>query len=265
MRIKDITDYLESIAPLHLQESYDNAGLMTGDSEEEVKGILVCLDSTPEVVDEAIEKGCNLIIAHHPIIFSGLKQLTGADYIQRTVIKAIRANVAIYAIHTNLDNVLSRGVNGRIAERLGLQDIRPLAPLKYSDNPDLGAGVIGTLDEAMPEADFLAYLKKTMKVEVVRHTALLDAEVKTVAICGGSGSFLLGEAIAGRADVFVTGDFKYHQFFDANGKIVIADIGHFESEQFTVDLICDLITEKFPNFAPNSSERAVNPVRYYTG
>ncbi len=265
MRIKEITEYLESIAPLHLQESYDNAGLITGDSEAEVEGILVCLDSTPEVVDEAVEKGCNLIIAHHPIIFSGLKQLTGADYIQETVIKAIRQNVAIYAIHTNLDNVLSRGVNGRIAQRLGLQDIRPLAPLAQNDNPDLGAGVIGELNSRMSESDFLAYLKKNMQVEVVRHTALLGSGVKRVAVCGGSGSFLLGRAIADKADVFVTGDFKYHQFFDANGKIVIADIGHFESEQFTVDLICDLITEKFPNFAPNSSERAVNPVRYYTG
>lgn len=265
MRIKDITDHLESIAPLHLQESYDNAGLIVGDATDKVKGVLVCLDSTPEVVDEAVEMGCNLIIAHHPIIFSGLKKLTGADYIQRTVIKAIREGIAIYAIHTNLDNVLSSGVNGRIAKRLGLENISPLAPLPNSADPDLGAGVIGTLTAPMTESDFLAYLKLHMKVEVIRHTKLLGSEVQTVAVCGGSGSFLLGQAIGNEADVFVTGDFKYHQFFDANGEIVIADIGHFESEQFTVDLLCDLITDKFPNFAPNSSERAVNPVRYYTG
>jgi len=229
MQIKDIVTHLESIAPLYLQESYDNSGLLVGDSAAEVKGVLVCLDSTPEVIDEAVEKGCNLVISHHPIIFGGLKQLTGSNYIEQTVINAVRNDVAIYAIHTNLDNVLSKGVNGRIAERMGLTNTRPL--LQKSDSTDLdhGAGVIGDLPGDMAEAEFLAHLKTSMGVEVVRHTVLLDNKVQKVAVCGGSGSFLLGEAIAAGAEVFVTGDFKYHQFFDADGKIVIAYVGHFES------------------------------------
>ena len=264
MKINDIIDCLEAIAPPHLQESYDNSGLITGDKNRDVTGVLVCLDSTPEVIEEAVEKGCNLVIAHHPIIFSGLKQITGANYIERTVIAAIKNDVAIYAIHTNLDNVLSKGVNGKIAQRLGLKNCSPLKPMDPVTNPDLGAGVIGELDNPMSEEAFLGHLKSSMKVEVIRHTRMLGGEVRKVAVCGGSGSFLLSHAISQGAEVFVTGDFKYHQFFDADDKIVIADIGHYESEQFTVDLICELITEKFPNFAPDSSKRGSNPIIYYT-
>ena len=261
MKIKDIIQCLESVAPPHLQESYDNSGLIVGDADAEVSGVLVCLDSTLEVVEEAIASGCNLIVAHHPIVFSGLKRITGSTYVEQTVIAAIKHDIAIYAIHTNLDNVLYRGVNSRIAERIGLTNNSILRPLP--DSTDTGAGLVGDLAEPMAEATFLAHVKDAMQAGVVRHTKFLGKPISRVAICGGSGSFLLQDAIMAGADVFVTADFKYHQFFDAEEKIVIADIGHFESEQFTVDLLCEIISDYFPNFAPNSSKRASNPINYH--
>jgi dinuclear metal center YbgI/SA1388 family protein len=265
MTISDIIGALEAIAPPHLQESYDNSGLLVGNAGKEVTGVLVSLDTTPDIVREAKEKNCNLIVSHHPIIFTGLKQLTGENYVQQTVIEAIRNDIAIYAIHTNLDNVLEKGVNGKIAEKLGLNECETLRP--HPDHPDgfqIGAGVLGLLAQPMHEQDFLAHLKKSMQVSVIRHTALAGKSIQTVAVCGGSGSFLLPDAIRAGADVFVTGDFKYHEFFDANGRIVIADIGHYESEQFTVELICGIITDNFPKFAPDSSDRGTNPIIYYT-
>ena len=263
MRIADVIRCLEEVAPPQLQESYDNSGLIVGNAAAEVNGVLVCLDSTPEVVSEAVETGCNLIVAHHPIIFSGLKHLTGRTYVERTVIDAIKNDVAIYAIHTNLDNVLHRGVNSKIADRLGLSECRILSP-KSEDEPGIGSGLVGKLSQPMIESDFLAHLKRSMRVEVIRHTRSLGRMVDTVAVCGGSGSFLLDNAKAAGAQVFVTADFKYHQFFDAEDDIVIADIGHYESEQFTVELICEIISDYFPNFAPNSSKRASNPIIYHT-
>ena len=264
MKIKDVIMCLEDVAPPHLQESYDNSGLLVGDRETDVKGIMVCLDSTPEVVEEAVEYGCNLIVAHHPIIFAGLKSITGRTYIERTVISAIKHDIAIYAVHTNLDNVLYRGVNSKIADRLDLQHCSILRPHPDTEDAVTGAGLVGNLEHPMSEKDFLAFLKSSMNVQVIRHTKLLGATVQRVAVCGGSGSFLLNDAIEEGAQVFVTADFKYHQFFDADDKIVIADIGHYESEQFTVDLLCDIIRDYFPNFAPNSSKRASNPIIYHT-
>lgn len=265
MKISEVINALEEIAPPHLQESYDNSGLIVGDANRQVKGILVCLDSIPEVIEEAVQKGCNLVVAHHPIVFSGLKKINGSNYVERAVIMAIKHDVAIYAIHTNLDNVLSSGVNGKIAARLGLHQCRPLRLHKSaSGDPDIGAGVVGELLQSMSEAEFLSFLKERMATPLIRHTKLLGNEVRTVAVCGGSGSFLLEDAVAAGADVFVTGDYKYHQFFDADGRLVIADIGHYESEQFTIDLLCDLIQQNFPKFAPNSSEIASNPIIYYS-
>ena len=265
MKIREIINALEAIAPPHLQESYDNSGLIVGDADREVEGVLVCLDSIPEVIDEAISKGCNLVIAHHPIVFGGLKSITGKNYVERTVIAAIKNDIAIYAIHTNLDNVLSSGVNGRIAQQLGLVSCSPLRPLSSDpSDADRGAGVIGQLAAPMGEKQFLQFLKERMQTAVIRHTGLLGKEVRTVAVCGGSGSFLLEDAVALGADFFVTGDYKYHQFFDADGRLVIADIGHYESEQFTIDLLCDLIRQNFPKFAPNSSEIGSNPITYYS-
>ncbi len=260
MQIKEILGILEAVAPPHLQESYDNAGLIVGDPEAEATGVLFCLDSTEAVVDEAVRKGCNLVIAHHPIVFRGLKRINGSTYVERTVMQAIRRDVAVYAIHTNLDNVYHRGVNARIADKLGLVNTRILAPKPGTS--DTGAGLCGELPAAMGEIEFLQLVKTTFRAGCVRHTALRSKAVKRVAVCGGSGSFLLPEALRAGADAFVTADFKYHEFFDAEGKLVIADIGHFESEQFTIELLYDIIREKFPTFALHCTEVNTNPVHY---
>ena len=251
MKIKTITSYLESFAPLSLQEDYDNSGLIIGNEDAEVLGVLICLDCTEAVLDEAIKKNCNLIIAHHPIIFKGLKKITGRNYVERVAEKAIRNNISIYAIHTNLDNV-PVGVNKKICDKLGLANCKILLPSPKGEGlgvRSVGSGMIGTLSTPSTEISFLNKIKKTMKASSVRHTALLGKKVSKVAVCGGSGSFLLSEAIRQKADIFVTADFKYHQFFDAENKVLIADIGHYESEQFTKELLRDLLMEKFSIFA----------------
>lgn len=354
---------MESIAPLQLQESYDNSGLITGNLEQEIKGVLVALDCIEKVLDEAIELGANVVVAHHPIVFSGLKKITGRNYIERTIIKAIKHDIAIYAIHTNLDNVID-GVNGMFARRLGLVDCSILSPKKdtlaklvtfvplekekevrsalfeagaghignydscsfnvkgtgtfkpgedtnayvgekgklhceeeirvemifptykkgqivkalvdahpYEEvaydiyktnqlNPNVGSGLIGELEKSLPWEVFLKFLKKEMQTDCIRYTNPVKDEIKRVALCGGSGSFLLNDAIAKKADVFITGDFKYHQFFDADEKILIADIGHFESEQFTSELLVELLREKFVTFAIHLTRIITNPVNY---
>ena len=262
-RILDVTAYLERIAPPELQESYDNAGLIVGDPATEVTGVLTSLDCTEEIVAEAVARGCNLVVAHHPIVFRGLKRLNGASYVERTVIAAIRAGVALYAIHTNLDNVRHRGVNERIAQTLGLTDLRLLKPKNEAGT--VGSGMVGELPEAMGEGDFLARLRERMRAPVVRHTELLGKQVRTVAVAGGAGGFLLADARAAGAQVFVTADYKYHEFFDAEGEIVICDIGHYESEQFTTQLLAELLTKEFTTFAVLSTERNTNPVRYAFG
>lgn len=363
MKLKEITSHLESIAPLAFQESYDNAGLICGSPEMDIRAALICLDSTEAVLDEAIALGCNLVIAHHPIVFSGLKKFTGKNYVERVIIKAIQNNIALYAAHTNLDNV-HNGVNAKIAEKLGVQNCSILSPMKgglkkiitfcpeaqaeqvrtamfeagagqisnYDEcsynaegygtfragegaNPfvgelgkqhrekeikiemvynahiesrllqalnqahpyeevayDLlsltnahtrvGSGIIGELVEESSELDFLNFLKAKMEAKCVRYTAFRGKKVKKVAICGGSGSFLLQNAIAAGADVFVTADYKYHQFFDAENRIVIADIGHYESEQFTGELFLDILKKKFSTFALHLSKINTNPINY---
>lgn len=264
MKIKDLIEFLESYAPLHYQEKYDNSGLIVGNSYQEIKGVMVCLDSTEEVIDDAIERGCNLVIAHHPIIFSGIKKLTGRTYIGRTVIKAIKNDIAIYAMHTNLDNLLEGGVSHRIAERLQLKDLEILDPKSafVMKGEQVGTGVIGYTSEAMQELDFLKWLKERMKVNVIRHTRLRNVPVNKVAICGGACSFLLKTALRNEVDVFITADFKYHEFFDADNKLLIADIGHYESEQFTIELIHELITKKFSTFAAHLTKVVTNPINY---
>lgn len=260
MKISDILNVLEAVAPPHLQESYDNAGLIVGNPEAALKGVLFCLDSTEAVVREAVAKGCNLVVAHHPIVFRGLKRLNGATYIERCVIESIRQDVAIYAIHTNLDNVYRQGVNSKIAERIGLADTRILAP--RPTDFEIGAGLLGQLPVAMSEESFLLHLKDTLRTPCIRHTALRGKPVRKVAVCGGAGSFLLPDAIRAKADAFVSSDFKYHEFFDAEGKLVVADVGHFESEQFTIELLRDIVQEKFPTFALHLTETITNPVFY---
>jgi len=363
MKIKEITNHIESIAPLAYQESYDNAGLIVGSSETEVSGILICLDSTEDVIVEAINKKCNLVIAHHPIIFTELKKFTGKNYVERTIVKAIKNDIAIYAAHTNLDNV-SNGVNSKICDVLGLtkkrilseknsllrklitfcplaqaekvrlalfnagagsignydqcsfntdgtgtfraleganpfvgeigeinreqeQKIETIYPLfleskilkaLFESHPyeevaydiislqnnfqHVGSGMIAELEVEMDELEFLKLVKTRLKSGSVRYTGLLGKKVKKIAVCGGSGSFLLSNAVSAGADIFITADYKYHQFFDADGKIVIADVGHFESEQFTMDLFSDIIKEKFPKFAVHLSETKTNPINY---
>ncbi len=363
-KIKDIILHLESIAPRAYQESYDNSGLIIGDASRECSGTLISLDCIEAVVDEAIEKGCNLIVSHHPIVFKGLKQITGKNYVERTVIKAIKNDIAIYAIHTNLDNV-SNGVNQKIADRLGLQNTSILAEktgtleklvslvpqentnevleslhqsgagnignyqncsfrvtgtgtfkpneeanphigeqgeqeeviedrieLIYpshlrnkivstlrsahpydeaayfvsalgNTNQGIGSGIIGELENPLSPDDFLQYLKDRMNLNVIRHTRPNGKTIKKVAVCGGAGSFLLGQAKGKNADAFVTADFKYHEFFDAEEKLIICDIGHYESEIYTKDLLHSFLTEKFPNIASYLSGVDTNPVQYY--
>lgn len=339
-----IVKQLESVAPPVYQEGYDNAGLIVGNAQAECTGVITCLDATEEVVAEAIAKGCNLIVAHHPIVFKGLKQFTGKTYVERVVIAAIRNDIAIYAIHTNLDNVYAQGVNAMISERLGLVNTRILAPkagmmgratafvplavadevklalakldngpqtpqplvrqlslgtgasggvsiqleimypvhqkgainavlgnfsgvdVVYSEvfnqNPLVGSGMVGDLPKPLKEISFLKRLKEQLNVSCVKYTTLLDQPIQRIALCGGAGGFLLPQAIAAGAQVFVTADYKYHEFFDADGKIIIADVGHYESEQFTIDLLATIIRKNFGNFAVHLTEVNTNPVNY---
>jgi len=363
MKVKDITNYLESIAPLSLQELYDNAGLITGNKNTEITGILVTLDTIPEVIDEAIEMNANLIISHHPIIFKGLKKINGNNYIEQTIIKAIKNDIAIYAVHTNLDNI-SEGVNSILCNKLGLINCKPLLPKenhlrklvtfvpqnhiekvreaifvagagqignydncsfnaegigtfragkntnpfvgeknKLHKEPEIrfetvfpyylerriinvliqthpyeevaydiytlnnkfektGAGMIGELENEISEIDFLKKIKTTLNTGTIRHTKFLKKPIKKIALCGGSGSFLLKNAIQQKADIYISADFKYHEFFDADNKILIADAGHFETEQFTKELIFDILTKKFNNFACFLSKVNTNPINY---
>jgi dinuclear metal center YbgI/SA1388 family protein len=278
LRIHEIVSAFEAVAPLALQESYDNSGLIVGEIGTQVSKALLCLDSTEAVVDEAIAKGCDLIIAHHPIVFGGLKRFTGGDYVQRALIKAIRNNIAIYACHTNLDNVLRGGVNERIAQQLGFEAERVLRPVAADfgsvaavgrlDDSDVfrtaGAGVLCNLQKPMNVLDFLQHVKAKMGVEVVKYTKCDVEMVSKVAICGGAGSFLIGDALRAGADAFITSDVKYHEFFDAEGKMLLCDIGHYESEKYTIDLFSNILSAKFPKFATIFAGTITNPIDYLT-
>ena len=363
IKISEITDHLETIAPVFLQESYDNAGLLIGDRTMDCTGIIICLDATEAVIDEAITQHCNLVVAHHPIVFRGLKKITGKNYVERTVLKAIKNDIAVYAIHTNLDNI-KKGVSGAIAGKIGLKNVEVLqsreqllkklitfAPVtnaeavrkamfdagggelgKYSEcsfntegtgtfkplegadpfvgtigkrheekevkievifpayleqklvqamkeaHPyeevaydiislgnylsDVGSGIIGELETPADESSFLGQLKSAFNLAVIKHTHLTGKKVKKVAVCGGAGGFLIPVAMAAGADIYLTSDIKYHEFFDAEG-MLLADIGHYESEQFTIELLYAILSEKFPNFAVRKTGVNTNPVHYY--
>ncbi|MES2881905.1 MAG: Nif3-like dinuclear metal center hexameric protein [Bacteroidota bacterium] len=364
MKILELISAIEVFAAPGLQEDYDNAGLITGHASWSCTGVLCTLDVTPNVVKEALAKGCNMIVAHHPILFNGLKKLNGNNYVERVLIEAIKHDVAIYAAHTNLDNVVL-GVSGKMAEKLNLKNITVLQPKNkllrklitfvpegaasqlrqalfeagaghignYSEcsfntngvgtfkaetganphigevgkqhqegetkiemvfpfyleqqvvqrlkqnhpyeevaydiitmenaHPQIGSGVIGQLENEMSEQEFLQLLTETFSAKGIRHTALLNKPIKKVALCGGSGSFLIKKARQAGADVYITADVKYHEFFDAEGQMLIADIGHYESEQFTVELLHGLLVEKFPTFAVLKSGVETNPVLYF--
>lgn len=257
-KIKDISNSLEEFAPLNLQENYDNAGLLVGDPEIKVEGILLCLDSTEEVIDEAINKKCNLIIAHHPIIFGGIKKIQAQHYVEKTIRKAIKNDIAIYASHTNLDNVY-KGVNNKIAQKLNLVNTEILKP-KIDDNT--GSGMLGELKEGMKEGEFLQYVKDKMSINVIRHSPLLHKKIKKVALCGGAGSFLIKVALSKNADAYITGDIKYHEFFEPNSELLLLDIGHYESEQYTTEIFHKVLSGKFPNIALQFSEVNTNPINY---
>lgn len=363
MTVNEITNILEELAPLAHAEDFDNVGLLVGNPSETVTGILVTLDTLEEVVDEAISKGCNLIVSFHPIIFKGLKRITGDTYVERVVLKAITNGIAIYSMHTALDNS-KMGVNAKISEVLGLQNPKILIPKantikklityapidavekvksalfkagageigNYSNcsfsteglgsftpgpetnpslgkigethhekeaqihlifsfekekailnalfenhpyeevayeittldntNQDLGMGMVGTLETPMDEMDFLKQVKSKMNAAVIRHSVLLGRKVRKVAVLGGSGAFAIGDAKRSGADVFITSDIKYHEFYQAEQQMVIADIGHFETEQFTKDLLVDYLIKKIPNFAISLSESITNPIKY---
>jgi dinuclear metal center YbgI/SA1388 family protein len=237
--------------------------LLIGSVAEEIKGVLICLDCTDDILEEALQLNCNVIISHHPAIFYGLKTITGSNVTERVVLKAIRKGLILYAIHTNLDNILKNGVNERIAQQLGLKVEGVLRKINPQDN-SIGAGLIGRFSKAVSEGQFLELLKEKMKTRVIRHSMLLGKPIEKVAICGGSGSFLLEDACLNEAHAFVTGDYKYHGFFEADNRIIICDIGHYESEQFTMNLLQDLIVKKFTTFAAHCTKFNTNPIHYFT-
>jgi len=363
MQLKDLIKHIEQLAPLYLQEPYDNAGLLTGDPESQIKCGLIGFDITEELMDEAINLNADIIISHHPLMMDGLKKLTGKTPSERILIKAIQNNIAIYSAHTNLDSVKG-GISSKICSKLGLIDCSVLEPKKdflkklvvfipedHADNirqnlfnagagiignydscsfnsegrgsfrggentkpylgkkeelnfekeirietiflkdqqsqiincilenhpyeepafdiypldnayQEAGFGMIGSLESEIEELDFLQKLKSIFNADGIRYTKPLNRKIKKVAVCGGSGSFLLSKAISKGADIFVSGDFKYHQFFEADNKILIADIGHFESEQFASEIFYDILTNKFPNFALHLSKYRSNPINY---
>ncbi len=261
MKIKQVLSALEQFAPLPLQESWDNAGLQVGLTEADVSGALLCLDVNEQIVDEAIRRGCNLIVSHHPLLFRGLKQISGSDYVQRTVMKAIKNDIAVVSMHTNMDNARG-GVNWKIAERLGLCDVRFMAAKTVGDS-DAGSGVIGTLADGMSASDFISLVKERFGVECVQCNELLRRTVKTVAICGGAGDFLLPEALASGADAFITGEMHYHQYFGYEQQIQLCVIGHYQSEQFTAEVFRDIISRECPGVRTEIAETVTNPIRYY--
>lgn len=264
MQIGQITKALENWAPIQFQEDYDNCGLLVGNTETICTGVLCSLDCTEAVLNEAIEKGCNLIVSHHPIIFKGLKQFDENNYVARVVRKAIQNNIALYAIHTNLDNLLD-GVNKTIADRLHLENRRILAPkpgLKDQNGQEIGAGLIGELPLETEEGEFLKWVKEKFNLSIIKHTPFTEKPLKTIALCGGSGSFLIPDAKAQKADCYITSDLKYHDFFEADGRLLLVDIGHGESEQWVSELIIAHLTAKFPTFAVLQSLVCTQPITY---
>ncbi|MBQ0029728.1 MAG: Nif3-like dinuclear metal center hexameric protein [Bacteroidales bacterium] len=253
--IKQIAEKLEEFAPLRLQESYDNCGLQIGDENTVVRNILVTIDITEEVLEEAKQKNCELIICHHPMIFRGLKHVTNSNMIERCVKYAIKNDIAIYASHTCLDKA-KNGVSFKLAKLLGLNNLQPL------EREEEGLGCIGYLAEPEDELSFLKRVKELVQTGCIRHTTLLGKKIEKVALCGGAGVEFLDKAIEAQADIYLTGDIKYHDFFLPEKRIILADIGHFESEQFTKELIYDVLYEKNSNFAIHYSEITTNPIKY---
>lgn len=263
MRIKEVVSALERFAPLPLQDGFDNAGMQIGLTDAEVTGALLCLDVTEAVLDEAITLGYNLVVSHHPLIFKGYKSITGCDYVERCIMKAIKNDIVIYSAHTNLDNA-PEGVNFKIAQKIGLKNIRILAPKEnvWHEEQQIGAGIIGELEKPETETDFLRRIKKIFEVACLRHTKLIGREIQTVALCGGAGAFLVPTAIRQHADVFITGEIKYHDYFGRENDILLAEMGHYESEQYTKEIFYTIIREMFPDMDVQMSKVNTNPIKY---
>ena len=260
MYIKEIISLIEDYAPLKFQASFDNSGLLCGNPERELTSILLCIDVTEEVIKEAIDKGHNLIISHHPLIFSGLKHITPATYVERCVIDAIRHDITIYAAHTNMD-VVSNGVSGRMADKLDLYHRQILQP--EGDPMDgNGFGIIGELQQPVESMAFLQQIKEIFRCDRLRYTTPHTPFMQRVAVCGGAGASFFKQALAGQADIYISGDFKYHDFFLTENRIMIADIGHYESEQFTKEIFYEILTKKISKFAIQFSEINTNPIKY---
>lgn len=261
MTIKEVAATLEQFAPLPLQESYDNAGLQIGLTENEnVSGVLLCLDVTEKIILEAEKKGCNLIVAHHPLLFRPLKRISGQTQVERCVILALQKGISIYAAHTNLDNAQG-GVNFMMAEKIGLTHISFLESLK---NGDGGSGIVGYLSEPEDSASFLQRVAETFGVESMLHNELLKRPINCVALCGGAGEFLLDRAIEVGADAFLTGEMGYHRYFGHEGEIQIGVMGHYQSEQYTIDLLHGILSQAYPSLHIEKTELNTNPI-YYNG
>jgi dinuclear metal center YbgI/SA1388 family protein len=267
-KVSEILSYITEVAPIHWQESYDNSGLLVGDANALVDKVLLTLDLTEKVIDEAIENSFHLVISHHPLIFKGLKNILVDDTTGRIITKAIKHDISIAAMHTNIDNSFY-GVNRVLANQLGLKNLNILHPnfsaTQQLDNSatQVGSGMIGVLENEMSENDFLKIIKEKLNVRAIRHSELLNKTIRKVAICGGSGAFLINDAKRCGADVYVTADLKYHDFFDADNEILIVDAGHFETEQFTKQLFADIILKKNPKFAVQISRVNTNSVNYF--
>ena len=261
MKIRDIVSVIEEFAPLALQEGYDNSGLIVGRLDDEVKGVLLAVDVTEEVLDEAEREGCDLIITHHPIIFSPLKRFNSSTYVERCVERAIRKGIALYAAHTNLDSA-EYGMSWQLGSMIGLDAMTVLEPRK--DNPATGFGVVGTLARAEGVKAFMSRVKAIFEVGAIRYSDIPSEEmmVRRVAICTGAGRSLIDRALAAEADVYITADLRYNDFMCGENRMVLADIGHFESEFCAIRIIYDVLSKKMCNFAVRKSVCSRNPVHY---
>tara|TARA_Y100000996_G_scaffold80322_1_gene54833 strand:- start:194 stop:976 length:783 start_codon:yes stop_codon:yes gene_type:complete len=260
MKLIDIQNILEEWCPLKNAEDFDNVGLLVGDPNSEINKALITIDTTEDIIDEAISESCNLIITFHPLIFKGIKSLKSENYVNKCIIKAIKNNINIYAIHTNLDNN-PKGVSFKISQKLNLINTSIL--IHKEENNNLGMGIIGEMNEFKSELNFLEYLKLKMDITKIRHSNLLGKKIKKIAVLGGSGSFGIEEALTKKADCYVTADLKYHDFFKSNKKLLLVDIGHYESEKYTKDLILNYLNKKIPKFACIIAETRTNPVNYF--
>ena len=258
MKLGELIAALERLAPLRLQDEWDNSGLQVGFPEAEIRQVLVCLDVTEAVVDEAIAEGCDLIVSHHPLLFKALRQVSDATYQQRCVVKAIRAGISIYSAHTSLDNAPG-GVNHRIAALLGLEDPRWLSPCE--GEADAGSGLVGQLPRPEEDATFLARVSRIFGVACLRHSALDGRQIRRVALCGGAGAFLLRDAVAAGADCFLSGEFHYHDYFE-NGSVLLCELGHYQSEQYTQDLLREYLTANCPGVRVVRTALDTNPICY---